>query len=84
MRKRRLLEADGLGATLEDYYRARAPEYERFYQNPARQNDPWRLRTWLTAYVQGRTVLEVAAGTESYWTEVAAPVLQGNYRDRPR
>jgi ubiquinone/menaquinone biosynthesis C-methylase UbiE len=69
------LEADGLGATLEDYYRARAPEYERFYQNPARQNDLARLRTWLTAYVQGRTVLEVAAGT-GYWTEVAAPVCR--------
>jgi SAM-dependent methyltransferase len=67
------LEADGLGTTLEDYYRSRAPEYERFYQNPARQNDLARLRAWLIDYVRGRTILEVAAGT-GYWTEVAAPV----------
>jgi SAM-dependent methyltransferase len=62
-----------LGTTLEDYYRSRAPEYERFYQNPARQNDLARLRAWLIDYVRGRTILEVAAGT-GYWTEVAAPV----------
>ena len=62
-----------MGTTLEDYYRSRAPEYERFYQNPARQNDLARLRAWLIDYVRGRTILEVAAGT-GYWTEVAAPV----------
>ena len=64
-----------LGATLEDYYRARAREYDRFYQNPARQNDLARLRAWLTDNVRDRTILEVAAGT-GYWTEVAAPVCK--------
>jgi ubiquinone/menaquinone biosynthesis C-methylase UbiE len=64
-----------LSTTLEDYYRSRAPEYDRFYQNPARQNDLARLRAWLTDYVRDRTILEVAAGT-GYWTEVAAPVCK--------
>jgi ubiquinone/menaquinone biosynthesis C-methylase UbiE len=60
---------------LEDYYRSRAPEYDRFYQNPARQDDLARLRAWLTDRVRDRTVLEVAAGT-GYWTEVAAAVCK--------
>jgi ubiquinone/menaquinone biosynthesis C-methylase UbiE len=62
-----------MGTTLEAYYRARASEYDRFYQNPERQDDLARLRAWLIDYARGRTILEVAAGT-GYWTEVAAPV----------
>jgi ubiquinone/menaquinone biosynthesis C-methylase UbiE len=64
-----------LGTILEDYYRSRAPEYDRFYQNPVRQEDLARLRAWLTDHVRGRTILEVAAGT-GYWTEVAASVCK--------
>jgi len=64
-----------MGTTLEAYYRSRASEYDRFYQNPERQDDLARLRAWLIDYVRGRTVLEVAAGT-GYWTEVAAPVCK--------
>lgn len=64
-----------MGSTLEDYYRSRAPEYDRFYQNPHRLSDLARLRAWLTDQVRGRTILEVAAGT-GYWTEVAASVCK--------
>lgn len=64
-----------MGTLLEDYYRSRAPEYDRFYQNPVRQDDLAQLRAWLTDHVRGRTILEVAAGT-GYWTEVAAPVCK--------
>jgi SAM-dependent methyltransferase len=64
-----------LGSTLEDYYRSRAREYNRFYQNPARLDDLARLRQWLADRVRGRTILEVAAGT-GYWTEVVAPVCK--------
>ena len=64
-----------MGSTLEDYYRSRAPEYDRFYQNPHRLNDLALLRAWLTDQVRGRTILEVAAGT-GYWTEVAASVCK--------
>jgi SAM-dependent methyltransferase len=60
---------------MEAYYRSRAPEYDRFYQNPHRQNDLVTLRAWLTDHVRGRTILEVAAGT-GYWTEVAASVCK--------
>jgi ubiquinone/menaquinone biosynthesis C-methylase UbiE len=60
---------------MKDYYRSRAPEYDRFYQNPHRQNDLVTLRAWLTDHVGGRTILEVAAGT-GYWTEVAASVCK--------
>jgi 2-polyprenyl-3-methyl-5-hydroxy-6-metoxy-1,4-benzoquinol methylase len=60
---------------MEAYYRSRAPEYDRFYQNPHRQNDLATLRAWLTDHVRGRTILEVAAGT-GYWTEVAASVCK--------
>ena len=60
---------------MEAYYRSRAPEYDRFYQNPHRQNDLVTLRAWLTDHVRGRTVLEIAAGT-GYWTEVAASVCK--------
>jgi 2-polyprenyl-3-methyl-5-hydroxy-6-metoxy-1,4-benzoquinol methylase len=60
---------------MEAYYRSRAPEYDRFYQNPHRQNDLVALKAWLTDHVRGRTILEVAAGT-GYWTEVAASVCK--------
>jgi len=69
------MEAGALGATLEHYYRSRAPEYDRFYQRPERQSDLARLRAWLADRVRGRTILEIAAGT-GYWTEVAAPVCK--------
>ena len=60
---------------MEAYYRSRAPEYDRFYENPHRQNDLATLRAWLTDHVRGRAILEVAAGT-GYWTEVAASVCK--------
>jgi ubiquinone/menaquinone biosynthesis C-methylase UbiE len=60
---------------MENYYRSRAPEYDRFYQNPHRQNDLATLRAWLTDHVRDRAILEVAAGT-GYWTEVAASVCK--------
>jgi len=60
---------------MQEYYRERASEYDRFYEIPERQNDLLRLREWLVEHVRGRTVLEVAAGT-GYWTEVAASAAE--------
>jgi len=60
---------------METYYRARASEYDRFYENPERQEDLAQLRDWLTGHARGRTILEVAAGT-GFWTQVAAPVAK--------
>jgi SAM-dependent methyltransferase len=55
----------------EEYYRARAREYDQVYDKPERQSDLARLRTWLPPVLGGRRVLEVAAGT-GYWTAVYA------------
>ena len=58
---------------MEAYYRARAGEYGRFYENPLRLDELNQLREWVASRVRGLNVLEIAAGT-GYWTEVAAPV----------
>jgi SAM-dependent methyltransferase len=58
---------------LAEYYRKRSPEYDAFYDDPARQADLATLRDWLAGQARGRRILEVAAGT-GYWTAVAAPV----------
>jgi SAM-dependent methyltransferase len=55
----------------EDYYRERAPEYDRVYEKPERQDDLRAIKAWLPHLFNGRRVLEVAAGT-GYWTDVLA------------
>lgn len=55
----------------EQYYRARAPEYDDVYRKPERQADLAGLREWLVPVLDGRRVIEVAAGT-GYWTAVYA------------
>jgi SAM-dependent methyltransferase len=61
-----------LSDTMQEYYRARAPEYDLFYEVPDRLNELAQLKAWLIERTKGRTILEVAAGT-GYWTEVVAP-----------
>jgi SAM-dependent methyltransferase len=56
---------------MEDYYRERAAEYDAIYGVPDRQDELARLRSWLAVEVEGRTVLEIAAGT-GHWTAAAA------------
>lgn len=56
---------------LADYYRERALEYDAVYDKPERQEDLARLRALLPPLVEGRSVLEVAAGT-GYWTTALA------------
>ncbi|WP_427884966.1 class I SAM-dependent methyltransferase [Kribbella sp. GL6] len=56
---------------LGDYYRERAGEYDAVYDKPERQEDIARLRALLPPLVEGRSVLEVAAGT-GYWTTALA------------
>ncbi len=60
---------------MEDYYRARAAEYDEFYEIPERQDDLVRLKAWLVERAKGRNILEVAAGT-GHWTEAAAQVAK--------
>ncbi|HXI06750.1 MAG: class I SAM-dependent methyltransferase [Phreatobacter sp.] len=61
--------------TMQEYYRARAAEYDLFYQAPERQNDLAQLKSWLIERTRGQSILEIAAGT-GYWTEVVAPVAK--------
>ena len=56
---------------LETYYRRRAEEYDAVYRKPERQADIARLAELVASKVEGRRVLEVAAGT-GYWTAHAS------------
>jgi ubiquinone/menaquinone biosynthesis C-methylase UbiE len=64
-----------LSDNMQEYYRARATEYDLFYQAPERQGDLAQLKAWLIERTRGQSILEVAAGT-GYWTEVIAPVAK--------
>ena len=61
-------------ASLQHYYAARAPEYDRVYQKPERQADLRQLQQWLPPKFQGTRLLEIACGT-GYWTQFLAPVV---------
>jgi SAM-dependent methyltransferase len=50
-----------------DYYRRRAPYYERVYRKPERQSDLRAMEAALPACFAGRSGLEIAAGT-GWWT----------------
>jgi demethylmenaquinone methyltransferase/2-methoxy-6-polyprenyl-1,4-benzoquinol methylase len=57
---------------VKDYYAARAPEYDRIYRKPERQQDLRQIEQWLPPIFAGASVLEVACGT-GYWTQFIAP-----------
>ncbi|MCU0967399.1 MAG: class I SAM-dependent methyltransferase [Rubrivivax sp.] len=57
---------------MQDYYAARAAEYDEVYSKPERQADLRRIERWLPGVLAGRSVLEVACGT-GYWTQFFAP-----------
>jgi SAM-dependent methyltransferase len=59
-------------APMQDYYAARATEYDKIYAKPERQADLRQIETWLPSVLTGRSVLEVACGT-GYWTQFFAP-----------
>ena len=61
---------------MQDYYAARAREYDRIYAKPERQDDLRRLESWLPGVLAGRRVLELACGT-GYWTQFYAAAAQG-------
>lgn len=57
---------------MQDYYAARASEYDRIYLKPERQADLRKIEQWLPDQLAGRSVLEIACGT-GYWTRFFAP-----------
>jgi len=58
---------------MQDYYAARASEYDRIYAKPERQADLRAIERWLPPIFNGTRLLEVACGT-GYWTQFLAPV----------
>ncbi len=58
---------------MQEYYAARASEYDRVYLKPERQADLRQIEQWLPTVFAGKSVLEVACGT-GYWTQFIAPV----------
>jgi ubiquinone/menaquinone biosynthesis C-methylase UbiE len=62
-----------MSASLQDYYAARAPEYDAVYLKPERQADLRAIEAWLPARFEQSRLLEVACGT-GYWTRFLAPV----------
>lgn len=58
---------------MQDYYAARAPEYDAIYLKPERQADLRAIEAWLPPIFEGARVLEVACGT-GYWTQFIEPV----------
>lgn len=61
---------------MQDYYGARAAEYDRIYAKPERQPDLRDMEAWLPGVFADRQVLEVACGT-GYWTQFYAPATAG-------
>ena len=57
---------------MQDYYAARAAEYDQIYRKPERQADLRQMEVWLADKFSARSVLEVACGT-GYWTPFYAP-----------
>jgi demethylmenaquinone methyltransferase/2-methoxy-6-polyprenyl-1,4-benzoquinol methylase len=57
---------------LQQYYAARASEYDRVYAKPERQEDLRAIEHWLPGVLRDRTVIEAACGT-GYWSNFLAP-----------
>ncbi len=53
---------------MSEYYRKRAPVYDRVYQYPERQDDLRFLETYIPDRFNQLDILEIAAGT-GYWTQ---------------
>jgi SAM-dependent methyltransferase len=60
---------------LNEYYSARASEYEKIYLKPERQADLKALKEFAASSFKGKNVLELACGT-GYWTEVLSKTAE--------
>ncbi len=66
---------EGSDATMRDYYRRRASEYEQTYARPERQTDLAVLHAHVAKRFATRRVLDVACGT-GYWSASIAREAQ--------
>lgn len=64
-----------MSAELEEYYAARAPEYDRVYKKPERQVDLRAIERWLPEVFAEKALLEIACGT-GYWSQFLVPVAR--------
>jgi ubiquinone/menaquinone biosynthesis C-methylase UbiE len=62
---------DTSDSVIRDYYRQRAPVYDRVYAYPERQDDLRFLESHIPQQFAGKDVIEIAAGT-GYWTQFIA------------
>jgi ubiquinone/menaquinone biosynthesis C-methylase UbiE len=62
---------DNSDSVIRDYYRQRAPVYDRVYGYPERQDDLRFLESHIPQQFSGKDVIEIAAGT-GYWTQFIA------------
>ena len=62
-------------SSMQSYYAARAPEYDRVFLKPERQADLRAIEGWLPPLFAGANILEIACGT-GYWTQFLAPVAK--------
>jgi len=58
-----------LKSEIETYYSHRASEYEKIYEKPERQDNLELLKRLVKDFLQNKSVLEIACGTD-YWTEI--------------
>ena len=58
---------------MQDYYAARAGEYDKIYLKPERQANLRCIAAWSADVLAERSVLEIACGT-GYWTQFYAPL----------
>ncbi|MGM3273886.1 class I SAM-dependent methyltransferase [Ralstonia sp. 24A2] len=66
-----------------DYYAKRAPEYERIYAKPERQDDLAWLKARVSDVTRSARVLDLACGT-GFWTEAmtdARSIVGADYND---
>lgn len=61
---------------MQDYYAARAKEYDNLYATPEYQADFRLMESWIPDLFSGKRVLEIACGT-GYWTQFIAPRAAG-------
>lgn len=67
-----------MNQNLISYYKDRAKEYEKVYQNPAEQEDLQTAEKIFQDLFAQKTVLEIACGT-GYWTERIAETATSIY-----
>jgi len=68
---------------MQDYYAARATEYDKVYAKHERQADLRQIEQWLPSVLAGRSVLEVACGTGYTGRSSSRPAARASLPSTP-